>query len=345
MSTQKNGLTYSDAGVDIEAGNTLVDRIKPAAARTKRSGVMSGLGGFGGLFDLKAAGFNDPILVAATDGVGTKLRIAIDTGHVDTVGIDLVAMCVNDLICQGAEPLFFLDYFATGALDVDKAARIVEGIAVGCQASGCALIGGETAEMPGMYPPGDFDLAGFAVGAMERGQDLPRDVAAGDVLLGMPSNGVHSNGYSLVRKLVELSGLGWDAKCPWSDETLGQALLAPTQLYVRPAVDATRAGVVHGFSHITGGGLTENVPRMMPDGLCAHIDLDAWALPPVFEWLVNIGGLQEAELLKTFNAGIGMVAAVPADQADDAMQILGADTVRIGAVAEGQGVQYNGSLL
>ncbi|MEP6020992.1 MAG: phosphoribosylformylglycinamidine cyclo-ligase [Paracoccaceae bacterium] len=344
MSNKKNGLTYSDAGVDIEAGNTLVDRIKPAAARTKRTGVMSGLGGFGGLFDLKAAGFNDPILVAATDGVGTKLRIAIDTGHVDKVGIDLVAMCVNDLICQGAEPLFFLDYFATGALDVDKAARIVEGIAVGCEASGCALIGGETAEMPGMYPPGDFDLAGFAVGAMERGQDLPRDVSAGDVLLGMPSNGVHSNGYSLVRKLVDLSGLGWNDMCPWSDKTLGEALLAPTQLYVRPAVEATRAGVVHGFSHITGGGLTENVPRMMPDGLCAHIDLNSWSLPPVFQWLVKVGGLEESELLKTFNAGIGMVAAVPADQADAAMQILGSDTVRIGTVSEGQGVQYSGSL-
>ncbi|MEO9821407.1 MAG: phosphoribosylformylglycinamidine cyclo-ligase [Paracoccaceae bacterium] len=344
MSNKKNGLTYSDAGVDIDAGNTLVDRIKPAAARTKRSGVMSGLGGFGGLFDLKAAGFNDPILVAATDGVGTKLRIAIDTGHVDTVGIDLVAMCVNDLICQGAEPLFFLDYFATGALDVDKAARIVEGIAVGCEASGCALIGGETAEMPGMYPPGDFDLAGFAVGAMERGQDLPRDVIAGDVLLGMPSNGVHSNGYSLVRKLVELSGLGWDDACPWADISLGEALLAPTQLYVRPAVEATRAGVVHGFSHITGGGLTENVPRMMPDGLCAHIDLNSWTLPPVFQWLVKVGGLEESELLKTFNAGIGMVAAVPADQADAALQILGSDTVRIGTVSEGQGVQYSGSL-
>ncbi|MEP1538210.1 MAG: phosphoribosylformylglycinamidine cyclo-ligase [Paracoccaceae bacterium] len=344
MSNKKNGLTYSDAGVDIDAGNTLVDRIKPAAARTKRSGVMSGLGGFGGLFDLKAAGFNDPILVAATDGVGTKLRIAIDTGHVDTVGIDLVAMCVNDLICQGAEPLFFLDYFATGALDVDKAARIVEGIAVGCEASGCALIGGETAEMPGMYPPGDFDLAGFAVGAMERGQDLPRDVIAGDVLLGMPSNGVHSNGYSLVRKLVELSGLGWDDACPWADISLGEALLAPTQLYVRPAVEATRAGVVHGFSHITGGGLTENVPRMMPEGLCAHIDLNSWTLPPVFQWLVKVGGLEKSELLKTFNAGIGMVAAVPADQADAALQILGSDTVRIGTVSEGQGVQYSGSL-
>ncbi|MEP1698867.1 MAG: phosphoribosylformylglycinamidine cyclo-ligase [Paracoccaceae bacterium] len=344
MSNKKNGLTYSDAGVDIDAGNTLVDRIKPAAARTKRSGVMSGLGGFGGLFDLKAAGFNDPILVAATDGVGTKLRIAIDTGHVDTVGIDLVAMCVNDLICQGAEPLFFLDYFATGALDVDKAARIVEGIAVGCEASGCALIGGETAEMPGMYPPGDFDLAGFAVGAMERGQDLPRDVIAGDVLLGMPSNGVHSNGYSLVRKLVELSGLGWDDACPWADISLGEALLAPTQLYVRPAVEATRAGVVHGFSHITGGGLTENVPRMMPDGLCAHIDLNSWTLPPVFQWLVKVGGLEESELLKTFNAGIGMVAAVPADQVNAALQILGSDTVRIGTVSEGQGVQYSGSL-
>ncbi len=344
MDTKKNGLTYSDAGVDIEAGNTLVDRIKPAAARTKRAGVMSGLGGFGGLFDLKAAGFTDPVLVAATDGVGTKLRIAIDTGHVDTVGVDLVAMCVNDLICQGAEPLFFLDYFATGALDVDQAARIVEGIAAGCEQSGCALIGGETAEMPGMYPAGDFDLAGFAVGAMERGQDLPKGIAAGDVLLGMPSNGVHSNGYSLVRKLVELSGLGWDAQCPWSDDTLGHALLAPTQLYVRAAVAATRAGVARGFAHITGGGLTENVPRMMPDGLGAQINLDAWSLPPVFRWLADVGGIEQGEMLKTFNAGIGMVAAVPEGQVDQAMTILGADTVKIGHVIQGQGVAYTGTL-
>lgn len=260
MTDAKNGITYADAGVDIDAGNALVDRIKPAAKRTNRAGVMAGLGGFGALFDLKGAGYTDPILVAATDGVGTKLRIAIDTGNVDGVGIDLVAMCVNDLVCQGAEPLFFLDYFATGKLDTDTAARIIEGIAEGCVRSGTALIGGETAEMPGMYPEGDFDLAGFAVGAMECGSDLPAGVTSGDVLLGLASNGVHSNGYSLVRKLVEMSGLGWNAECPWADGSLGAALLTPTRLYVTQALEAVRAGGVHALAHITGGGLTENIP-------------------------------------------------------------------------------------
>jgi len=266
MTDSKNGITYADAGVDIDAGNALVERIKPAAKRTNRPGTMSGLGGFGALFDLKAAGYSDPVLVAATDGVGTKLRIAIDTGHLDGVGIDLVAMCVNDLVCQGAEPLFFLDYFATGKLDTDSAARVIEGIAEGCVRSGCALIGGETAEMPGMYPAGDFDLAGFAVGAMERGQDLPREVSAGDVLLGLGSDGVHSNGYSLVRKLVEISGLSWEADCPWTEGSLGEVLLTPTRLYVKPALAAVRAGGVHALAHITGGGLTENLPRVLPEG-------------------------------------------------------------------------------
>ena len=349
MSDGKNGLTYAQAGVDIDAGNALVDRIKPAAKSTSRAGTLAGLGGFGGLFDLKAAGYEDPILVAATDGVGTKLRIAIDTGHVDGVGIDLVAMCVNDLICQGAEPLFFLDYFATGKLEVDQAARIVEGIAAGCRASGCALIGGETAEMPGMYPAGDFDLAGFAVGALERGTDLPRGIAAGDVLLGLASDGVHSNGYSLVRRVVELSGLGWDAPCPWDDTTsLGAALLTPTHLYVRPALAALKAGHVKGLAHITGGGLTENVPRMLPDGCGAQIDLSSWDLPPVFQWLANLGGLAEAEMLKTFNAGIGMVVAVPADHATEATALLqdaGETVVSLGHVIAGEGVQYSGKLL
>lgn len=344
----KNGLTYADAGVDIDAGNTLVERIKPAAKRTARSGVMSGLGGFGALFDLKGAGYTDPILVAATDGVGTKLRIAIDTGNVDTIGVDLVAMCVNDLVCQGAEPLFFLDYFATGKLELDQATRIIEGIAVGCAASGCALIGGETAEMPGMYHDGDFDLAGFAVGAMERGTDLPAGVAAGDVLLGLASDGVHSNGYSLVRRIVEVSGLSWDDKAPFADALLGEALLAPTRLYVKQALAAVRAGGVHALAHITGGGLTENLPRVLPEGMGAQIDLNAWDLPPVFRWLAETGGMAEAELLKTFNAGIGMVLAVDADKAAALTELLvqeGETVHQLGAVTAGEGMHYSGSLL
>ena len=299
MTTGHNGLTYADAGVDIDAGNLLVEKIKPAAKRTQRTGVMSGLGGFGALFDLKGAGYVDPILVAATDGVGTKLRIAIDTGNVDTIGIDLVAMCVNDLVCQGAEPLFFLDYFATGKLELDQATRIINGIAEGCAQSGCALIGGETAEMPGMYHKGDFDLAGFAVGAMERGTDLPAGVVAGDVLLGLGSNGVHSNGYSFVRKVVELSNLGWDADCPFGEGTLGEALLAPTRLYVTQTLKAIRAGGVHALAHITGGGLTENLPRVLPEGLGATIDLSAWELPPVFRWLRDVA--RSARLAAVFS--------------------------------------------
>lgn len=344
----KTGITYADAGVDIDAGNTLVERIKPAAKRTSRSGVMSGLGGFGALFDLKGAGYTDPILVAATDGVGTKLRIAIDTGNVDTIGIDLVAMCVNDLVCQGAEPLFFLDYFATGKLELDSATRIIEGIAEGCAQSGCALIGGETAEMPGMYHDGDFDLAGFAVGAMERGQDLPAGVQEGDVLLGLGSNGVHSNGYSLVRRLVEISGLSWGDASPFSDGTLGEALLAPTRLYVKQALAAYRAGGVHALAHITGGGLTENLPRVLPEGLGADIDLTSWELPPVFKWLAGVGSMEEAELLKTFNSGIGMIVVVAADRADALAELLrgeGETVSVLGKVTAGEGVCYSGSIL
>src|SRR6056297_1206843 len=343
----KNGLTYMDAGVDIDAGNALVDRIKPAAKRTNRAGVMAGLGGFGGLFDLKAAGYNDPILVAASDGVGTKLRIAIDTGNVDGVGIDLVAMCVNDLVCQGAEPLFFLDYFATGKLETDKAARIVEGIAEGCVRAGCALIGGETAEMPGMYPEGDFDLAGFSVGAMERGTELPSGVAEGDILLGLASDGVHSNGYSLVRKLVEISGLDWQDDCPWATGTLGEALLTPTRLYVKQALAAVRAGGVHALAHITGGGLSENIPRVLPEGLGVAVDLDAWALPPVFGWLNEQGGMEQGELLKTFNCGIGMVLAVAPERAGELEALLseaGERVCRMGHVVAGEGVSYSGRL-
>lgn len=347
MSNGKNGITYADAGVDIDAGNALVDRIKPAAKRTQRPGTMSGLGGFGALFDLKGAGYNDPVLVAATDGVGTKLRIAIDTGYFDGVGIDLVAMCVNDLVCQGAEPLFFLDYFATGKLDTDQAATVIEGIAEGCVQSGTALIGGETAEMPGMYPVGDFDLAGFAVGAMERGQDLPADVQVGDVLLGLGSNGVHSNGYSLVRKLVEMSGLGWEAACPWSDKTLGQELLTPTRLYVKQALAAVRAGGVHALAHITGGGLTENLPRVLLEDMGATIDLDTWTLPAVFAWMRELGGMNDAEMLKTFNCGIGMILVVSADEAEALEALLteqGESVFRIGTVTDQPGVAYSGKL-
>lgn len=348
MSTGKNALTYAAAGVDIDAGNALVEQIKPHAKRTNRSGVMAGLGGFGGLFDLKAAGFNDPILVSATDGVGTKLRIAIDTGHYDTIGIDLVAMCVNDLVCQGAEPLFFLDYFATGHLDVGIASRIIAGIAEGCVQSGCALIGGETAEMPGMYAGDDFDLAGFAVGAMERGTALPSDVRSGDVLLGLPSSGVHSNGYSLVRKLVELSGLGWDAPSPFGGETLGAELLAPTRLYVKSCLAAITAGGVHGFAHITGGGLTENIPRVLGEGQGVHIDLDSWTLPPVFKWLAAQGGISNDEMLKTFNCGIGMVIVADAQSADavaEALAALGETVIRLGQVTDAPDVVYSGALL
>jgi phosphoribosylformylglycinamidine cyclo-ligase len=340
-------LTYADAGVDIAAGNALVERIKPAAKRTERPGTMSGLGGFGALFDLRAAGYDDPILVAATDGVGTKLRIAIDTGSVAGIGIDLVAMCVNDLVCQGAEPLFFLDYFATGKLDTEIAARVVEGIAEGCARSGCALVGGETAEMPGMYGPGDFDLAGFAVGAMERGQALPREVRPGDALLGVGSDGAHSNGYSLVRRIVEREGLDWDGPAPFAEGPLGAALLTPTALYARPAVEAIRAGGLHALAHSTCGGLTGNLPRALPEGLGAEIDLGAWTPLPVFGWLAEAGGVEEAEMLRTFNCGIGLVAVAAPDRAEAvAERFAGAGHAvdRIGRVTEGAGIGYRGTL-
>ncbi len=347
MAEGKNGLSYAQAGVDIDAGNALVEAIKPAAKATMRPGVMAGLGGFGALFDLRAAGFSDPVLVAATDGVGTKLRIAIDTGHLDTIGIDLVAMCVNDLVCQGAEPLFFLDYFATGKLDVPAATRIINGVAEGCKRSGCALIGGETAEMPGMYASEDFDLAGFAVGAMERGTELPAGVQPGDVLLGLGSDGVHSNGYSLVRKIVAQTGLGWDAPAPFTEGPLGAALLAPTRLYVAPALEAIRAGGVHALAHITGGGLTENLPRVLPEGLGAEVDLGAWTLPPVFRWLADQGGIATPEMLKTFNAGIGMVLVVAADQAEPLASLLaaqGEQVHRLGDITQGAGIRFSGAL-
>ena len=343
----KNGLTYADAGVDIDAGNDLVQEIKPAAASTKRPGVMDGLGGFGALFDLKAAGYSDPVLVSATDGVGTKLKLAIDTGKLDTVGIDLVAMCVNDLICQGAEPLFFLDYFATGKLEVSKAKSVIEGIAEGCRRANAALIGGETAEMPGMYAEEDFDLAGFAVGAMERGAHLPRDVSEGDILLGLPSSGVHSNGFSLVRKIMEVEGLTWADTAPFGG-SYGDAFLVPTEIYVRPVMTALKTGGLHGLAHITGGGLTENLPRALPNGLAATIDLNAFPHLPLFDWLISAGGLPEAEALKTFNCGIGMILIVDAEHVDPveaALQSEGQLSYRIGSLQAGHGVSYTGSIL
>lgn len=314
-----DGLTYATAGVDIDAGNALVRAIGPLAAATKRSGVMGAIGGFGGLFDLKAAGFKDPILVAANDGVGTKLKIAIESGHHDKVGIDLVAMCVNDLVVQGAEPLFFLDYFACGTLDNDVATRVISGVAEGCKQAGAALIGGETAEMPGMYGRGDYDLAGFAVGAAERGQLLPHsDIASGDVLIGIASSGVHSNGFSLVRKVVERSGLKWDDQAPFaSSQTLGEALLTPTRIYVKPLLAAlTETGGIKALAHITGGGLPENLPRVLPDGVGAKIDLNVISVPSVFGWLAAQGNIAEQEMLRTFNCGVGMVAVTKPGEAD-----------------------------
>lgn len=320
-----NALTYADAGVDIDAGDALVDRIKPLAAATRRPGADADLGGFGGAFDLKAAGYTDPILISGTDGVGTKLRIAIETGLLDTIGIDLVAMCVNDVLAQGAEPLYFLDYMATAKLDPERGARIIAGIAEGCRQSGCALIGGETAEMPGMYAGDDFDLAGFVVGAAERGALLPdhEAMAAGDTLIALASSGPHSNGYSLIRKIVEMSGLAWDAPAPFeTSSTLGEALLAPTRLYVKSLVPLIRAGLIKGLAHITGGGLVENPPRMTPDHLVPDVDFSSWARPPVFDWLAKTGGVEDREMARAFNCGIGMILAVAPDNADAVIAAL-----------------------
>ncbi len=354
MSEQpRNGLTYKDAGVDIDAGEELVARIAPAAKATRRPGADADLGGFGGLFDLKAAGFKDPVLVASTDGVGTKLKIAIDTGRFEGIGQDLVAMCVNDLVVQGAEPLFFLDYYASGKLDVDAAAIVIEGIARACKDSGCALIGGETAEMPGLYAKGDFDLAGFSVGAVERGHVLPNTKAMteGDVVIGVASSGVHSNGYSLVRRVAETTGAAFDKPAPFdASRTLGEILLAPTRLYIKGGLAAIRAGGVKGFAHITGGGVTENLPRALPDGLDAQINLDCWTPPPVFGWLARAAGIAEREMLRTFNCGLGFMAVV--DEAHsgrviDAFQEAGDKAWRVGALVRGEGeakVVYRGAL-
>lgn len=340
MSDQtKTGLTYRDAGVDIDAGNAMVDRIKPLVRSTRRPGADGEIGGFGGLFDLKAAGFTDPVLVAANDGVGTKLKIAIDTGLHDTIGIDLVAMCVNDLVVQGAEPLFFLDYFATGRLDPAQGEAIVSGIAQGCRQAGCALIGGETAEMPGLYAEKDYDLAGFAVGAAERGRLLPSaELAQGDMILGLASSGVHSNGYSLVRRIVERSGAAYDAPAPFdATRSLVQALMEPTRIYVRPLLAALAQGQgIKALAHITGGGFPENIPRVLPAHLRADIDLDAIDVPKVFGWLSREGGVGEAEMLRTFNCGVGMIVVVSA-----------ADAATVGALLQeaGEGVMPLGRIL
>ncbi|CAI9119799.1 phosphoribosylformylglycinamidine cyclo-ligase [Brytella acorum] len=311
-SSAPSGTSYREAGVDIEAGDALVEAIKPAARSTNRPGTMGGLGGFGALFDLKAAGFNDPVLVSCTDGVGTKLMLAIESGQHDTVGIDLVAMCVNDLVVQGAQPLFFLDYLATGKLAVADAARVVSGIAQACRESGCALVGGETAEMPGMYAPGHYDLAGFSVGAAERDALLPRGIKAGDALIALPSSGVHSNGYSLVRSVVRMSGLGWNDDAPFArGETLGSALLRPTALYVNTVMALHARGLLHGCAHITGGGLPGNLPRVFPEGLGARIEASTWPIPPVFQWLAQVGDIAPDEMLRVFNCGVGMVLITP----------------------------------
>ncbi|MBV8972649.1 MAG: phosphoribosylformylglycinamidine cyclo-ligase [Sphingomonadaceae bacterium] len=341
MSDTPVPLTYADAGVSIAAGNALVKMIAPLARGTARPGADAELGGFGGFFDLKAAGYRDPLLVAANDGVGTKLKLAIATGRHDTVGIDLVAMCVNDLVVQGAEPLFFLDYFASGKLDTAVAARVVAGIAEGCRLAGCALIGGETAEMPGMYAPGDYDLAGFAVGAVERGRQLTGDrVAPGDVLLGLASSGAHSNGFSLIRRLVEVSGARLDRPAPFDiDVLLGEALLTPTRIYVKTLLPHLKAGRVHALAHITGGGLLENVPRILPAGAHAWIDADAWPLPPLFAWLQAQGRIEPGELARTFNCGIGMVLCVASGEADVLTRDLsdaGEVVHRIGVVEAGE---------
>ncbi|MEO0465100.1 MAG: phosphoribosylformylglycinamidine cyclo-ligase [Pseudomonadota bacterium] len=333
----KTPLTYRDAGVDIEAGNALVSAIGPLAKATARPGVLGGVGGFGALFDLKAAGYENAVLVSGTDGVGTKLMLAFETGRHDTIGIDLVAMCANDVLCQGAEPLFFLDYFATGKLEPGIAEAVISGIAEGCRQASCALVGGETAEMPGMYPPGHYDLAGFVVGAVERAAMLPRtdDMVAGDVLIGLSSSGPHSNGYSLIRKVIDRSGVDLAAPCPFADGSWAEVFLAPTRLYTTPTLPLIKAGFVKGLAHITGGGLTENVPRMLPDVLTAKIDFDAWTPPAVFEWLQTEGGIEDHEMARTFNLGIGMVLCVSADQADGVLQSLrdmGEIPVRVGTL-------------
>jgi phosphoribosylformylglycinamidine cyclo-ligase len=343
MSGKQGGMSYRQAGVDIDAGNRLVDLIKPFVRATRRPGADAEIGGFGGVFDLKALGMRDPLLVASNDGVGTKVKLAIDANRHDTIGIDLVAMCVNDLVVQGAEPLFFLDYFATGKLIPEHAAKVVEGIAKGCKDAGCALIGGETAEMPGLYAGDDYDLAGFSVGAVERDALLPRpDVKAGDILIGLPSSGVHSNGYSLVRRIVEKSGANLDGKAPFdAARTLGEALLTPTRIYVKPVLAAIKATPgIKALAHITGGGFVDNIPRVLPENLAAKVDLAKIPVLPVFQWLAREGGVAELEMLRTFNCGIGLILAVDAAKLSDvenALRAAGEKPIRIGEIVSHQG--------
>jgi len=352
MQQKPNGLTYAEAGVDIDAGNRLVDLIRPAVRATRRPGADGEIGGFGGVFDLKAAGFADPLLVAANDGVGTKVKIAIESGRHETIGVDLVAMCVNDLIVQGAEPLFFLDYYATGKLAPEAAASVVRGIAKGCEIAGCALLGGETAEMPGLYAEGDYDLAGFAVGAVERSGLLPRQVAAGDIVFGLPSSGVHSNGFSLVLRIVARAGLGWGAPAPFEPARgLAEALLEPTRIYVKPLLAALKAtDKIAALAHITGGGFPDNLPRVLPKGLGVTLDLAAIPLPDVFRWLAQEGGLAQSEMLRTFNCGIGMVVVASrqgAGEAEAALRAAGESPMKIGEIvgaADGERVLMNGAL-
>jgi phosphoribosylformylglycinamidine cyclo-ligase len=351
---QAKSLSYKDAGVDVSAGNALVKIIQPLARRTARPGSDSALGGFGALFDLKACGYQDPVLVAANDGVGTKLKIAIEMGVHDTIGIDLVAMSVNDLIVQGAEPLFFLDYFACNKLDLATAQAVIAGIAEGCKEAGCALIGGETAEMPGLYQEKDYDLAGFAVGAVERGEILPRsDIAPGDVVLGLASSGAHSNGYSLIRRIVEENGPGYGDRAPFdAKHTLGQALLTPTRIYVKPLLKVLRGkGGIKALANITGGGLAENIPRVLPKGVTAEIELSTLPFPAVFHWLKEAGGVSAEEMLSTFNCGVGMIAVVSAADCERVMGELeqqGEIVVRAGSIvarpARGEQLLFRGRL-
>ena len=345
MTNKKSSLSYIDAGVNIDAGNRLVEEIKPFISATARPGVMSNIGGFGGLFDLRASGYDDPILVSATDGVGTKLKLAIGMKKYNTIGQDLVAMCVNDLICKGAEPLFFLDYFATGKLDVSVAKEIIQGIAVACKIANCALIGGETAEMPGVYSGDEFDLAGFAVGAMERTRVLPKDISAGDALIALPASGVHSNGFSLIRKVLQRSKLDWFDKAPFADHSIGSIFLKPTELYVSPLLKLINKNLISGIAHITGGGLTENLPRILNANLGIAIDTSTWEFPDEFLWLRDTGNIPNSEMFKTFNCGIGMVIITKNTVIADALMLLkseGFNAFQIGEVTDTGKLEYLG---